>query len=229
MAYSNETLGGPLQVRRYLSDANVDWGQQLKTVKQYLDRKQDPECWFAYFPDGAVQPQDYGIHCHRLPTPSGWWWVKLPMEVPPRINGTVLISENDLDGVESGDGAVNPYAEFQKLKPVAVPQDGVYVYQGSVAVPLASAWVGVRHSAGFAHKGKLQQALTLAQQAVTLAPESACTQLQLADVLAEEKQWKSSREHYQLAQENLLHQRPDLEQEELGPRIQRGMDAEHSR
>lgn len=38
MAYGNEAWGGPLQVRRYLSDANVDWGQQLKTVKQYWIR-----------------------------------------------------------------------------------------------------------------------------------------------------------------------------------------------
>ena len=38
MAYGNEAWGGPLQVRRYLSDANVDWGQQLKTVRQYLDQ-----------------------------------------------------------------------------------------------------------------------------------------------------------------------------------------------
>ena len=229
MAYGNEAWGGPLQVRRYLSDANVDWGQQLKTVKQYLDQKHEPECWFAYFPDGAVKPQDYGVPCRRLPTPSGLWWFKLPMEVPPQINGTVLISESDLDGVESGDGALNPYAAFQKLKPVAILQDGVYVYQGSFAVPLASAWVDVRNSAEFAQKGDLQQALTLAQQAVALAPESARTQLQLAGVLAQEKQSGLARGHYQLARENLLHQRPDLEQEELGPQIERGLNATQTR
>ncbi len=229
MAYGNEAWGGPLEVRHYLSDANVDWGQQLKTVKQYLDQNHDPNCWFAYFPDGAVQPQDYGISCHRLPTPSGLWWFNLPMEVPSHINGTVLISESDLDGVESGDGAINPYADFQKLKPVTILQDGIYVYRGDFAVPLASAWVDVRHSADFVQKGDLQHALTLAQEAVLLAPGSARTQLQLADVLAQERQWASAREHYALAQQNLLHQRPDLEQDELGPQIQRGMDTVHAR
>ncbi len=224
MAYGNEAWGGPLQVRRYLSDANVDWGQQLKTVKQYLDQNHDSNCWFAYFPDGAVQPQDYGIHCHRLPTPSGLWWFHLPMEVPPQISGTVLISESDLEGVESGDGVLNPYAHFQTQKPVAILQDGIYVYQGSFSVPLASAWVDVRHSAELVQRGDLQQALTLAQQAATLAPESVRTQLQLADVLAQEKEWASAREHYRLAQENLLKHRPDLEQEELGPQIQHGIE-----
>ncbi len=225
MAYGNEAWGGPLQVRHYLSDANVDWGQQLKTVKAYLDQNHDPECWFAYFPDGAVQPQDYGIRCHRLPTPSGLRWFDLPMNVPPRIHGTVLISESDLDGVESGEGALNPYAEFQKLKPVAILQDGVYVYQGDFPVPLASAWVAVHHSAKCVQRGDLAEARTLAQQATALAPESARTQLQLATVLARQQQWVPAREHYQLARQNLLRQRPDLEEEELGPQIERGFNA----
>lgn len=223
MAYGNEAWGGPLQVRRYLSDANVDWGQQLKTVQQYLAQHHNPECWFAYFPDGAVQPQDYGIHCHRLPTPSGLWWFNLPMQVPPHISGTVLISESDLDGVESGDGALNPYEEFRKLKPVAILQDGVYVYQGDFAVPLASAWVDIRRSAESAATGSLEQAMTFARQAASLAPASARAQLQLADVLARQKQWSLAEQHYQLAQKNLMQNRPDLEQEELGPQIQLGL------
>lgn len=145
------------------------------------------------------------------------------MDVPAHITGTILLSESDLDGVESGDGTLNPYAQFQKLKPVAILQDGVYVYQGNFAVPLASAWVGVRHSADAARRGDLTQALALAQQATTLAPQSARTQLQFADVLAQAKQWDSAREHYRFAQQNLMTQRPDLEQEELGPQIQHGM------
>ena len=223
MAYGNEAWGGPLQVRRYLSDANVDWGQQLKSVKQYLDRNHDPQCWFAYFPDGAVQPQDYGVHCHRLPTPSGLWWFNLPMQVPPRISGTVLISESDLDGVESGDGSLNPYEAFQTLKPVAILQDGVYVYQGSFPVPLASAWVDAHRAAELMQSGQLQEALEVAQRAATLAPGSARIQLQLAEVLVQQKQWTAAREHYQDAQRNLANQRPDLQQEELGPVIERGL------
>ncbi len=132
MAYGNEAWGGPLRVRRYLSDSNVDWGQQLKTVKQYLDANHISNCWFAYFPDGAVEPQDYGVSCKRLPTQSGLWWFELPMNVPPVIEGTVLVSESDLDGVESGDGIVNPLDSFHSVKPVAVLQDGVYVYQGAL-------------------------------------------------------------------------------------------------
>ncbi len=223
MAYGNELWGGPLQVRNYLSDANVDWGQQLKTVKQYLDENHITNCWFAYFPDGAVQPQDYGIQCKRLPTPSGLWWLNLPMNVPPEIDGTVLISESDLDGVESGDGALNPYDSFHQQKPVAILQDGVYVYQGKFAVPLASAWVDIRRSQDLAKAGQTAEALQLAQQAVTLAPDSPRSQLQLADMLAAQQQWNEALAHYRIAQAKLQEQRPDLQAEELGPPIQAGL------
>jgi hypothetical protein len=223
MAYGNEGWGGPLQVRRYLSDSNVDWGQQLKTVKQYLDRNHITDCWFAYFPDGAVQPADYGIACKRLPTPSALWWLNLPMDVPPRIDGTILISESDLDGVESGDGALNPYDAFRSIPPVAILQGGVYVYRGSFPVPLASAWVAVHRSAELAHTGHLDQALQLAQQAATLAPDAPRVQLQLADVLAMQQQWPQAIEHYHLARQDLEHQRPDLQGEELAPAITSGL------
>ncbi|WP_233580939.1 glycosyltransferase family 39 protein [Acidipila sp. EB88] len=223
MAYGNEAWGGPLAVRRYLSDANVDWGQQLKTVREYLDRHHDPECWFAYFPDGAVQPQDYGISCHRLPTPSGLWWFGLPMQVPATIHGTVLISESVLDGVESGDGVLNPYEDFRGLKPDAILQDGVYVYRGTFAVPLAAAWVDVRQSGLLAQQGQLPEALQRAQEAAALAPASARTQLQLAEVLAQQQQWAVAGEHYRMARGNLRAQRPDLQQEELAPQIERGL------
>ena len=228
MAYGNEAWGGPLQVRRYLSDANVDWGQQLKTVKQYLDANHISNCWFAYFPDGAVQPQDYGIGCKRLPTPSGLWWFRLPMTVPPRIEGTVLISESDLDGVESGDGVLNPYEAFRHMQPVAILQDGVYVYRGKFAVPLASAWVDVRRSGELAHAGQTEQAMEVAEEAAKLAPDSPRVQLQLADVLALQQRWTEAADHYRMAKEELMQQRPDLQGEELGPPIARGLERAES-
>jgi hypothetical protein len=30
-----------------LTDSNADWGQQLKSVKQYLDQRGVNECWLV--------------------------------------------------------------------------------------------------------------------------------------------------------------------------------------
>jgi len=228
MAYGNEAWGGPSEVHRYLSDANVDWGQQLKSVKQYLDENHITNCWFAYFPDGAVEPSDYGVPCKRLPTGSSLWWFRLPMDVPPVIDGTVLISDSDLEGIESGDGPLNWFEPFRGLKPVATIQQGVYVYQGRFAVPLMSALVDVRKTDDLAKAGQPAAALAKAQEAVALAPDSAITQLNLADTLAAQEQWGEATEHYQRADELARTVRPELEEEDLIPRSKAGMELAQS-
>ena len=222
MAYGNEAWGGPSGVHHYLSDANIDWGQQLKTVKLYLDQNHIHDCWFAYFADGAVQPADYGIPCKRLPTGSSLWWFELPMNVPPVITGTVLISDSDLEGIESGDGPLNWFEPFRGLTPVSTIQHGVYVYQGTFAVPLMSALVNVRRSGELAKQGQPVAALAAARQAVALAPGSAITQLSLAGALAAQQQWSEALIHYQLAGDIARSIRPDL-QEDIPPQADAGI------
>ena len=210
MAYGNEAWGGPSEVHRYLSDANVDWGQQLKAVKQYLDDRQITDCWIAYFPDGAIEYSDYGVRCRRLPTANSIGWLHLPMEVPPVIEGTVLISDSDLAGIEFGDGALNPYEAFRQMKPVAVIQHGIDVYQGRFEVPLASALLDARRSRELAKAGRQEEATALAMQAVSLAAQ---------------EHWAQAFDHYKVADQLVRTVRPDLQEEELGPTIHAGLAA----
>jgi tetratricopeptide (TPR) repeat protein len=228
MAYGNEAWGGPTQVHRYLSDANTDWGQQLKSVKRYLDENHIKDCWFAYFPDGAVEPADYGVPCRRLPTGSSLYWFRLLMEVPPVIEGTVLVSDSDLEGTESGDGALNWFAPFREATPVATIQQGVYVYRGRFAVPLMSAVVDARASDDLAEADQMDAALTMAEQAVALAPDSATTQITLADRLAAKQRWREALGHYQRAGELARTVRPQLEDESYLPRSVAGVAAAES-
>ena len=223
MAYGNEAWGGPSQVHKYLSDANVDWGQQLKAVKHYLDKNHITNCWFAYFPDGVVEPSDYGVNCRRLPTANNISWMPLPMEVPPVIEGTVLISDSDLEGIEFGDGALNPYEAFRSLKPVAVIEDGVNVYQGRFAIPLASALVAVYHAEQLVKAGQVKAAMRLSAQAAALAPTSAITQLNLAKMLAAAGQSAEARQHYALAYKAVTMVKPELQPSYLLPAIKAGL------
>ena len=199
MAYGNEAWGGPSQVHRYLSDANTDWAQQLKGVKTYLDEGHISNCWFVYFADGAIEPPDYGIHCKRLPTTVSLWWLDLPMQVPPVIDGTVLISDSDLEGIEFGDGALNPYDSFRALKPTAVIQQGVYVYTGRFPVPLAAALVEAHEAQKLAGDGRLEEASEKASDAARLAPGSARVQAALGDVLAADGKHQEALSHYSTA------------------------------
>ncbi len=182
MAYANELWGGPSQTYKYLTDSNVDWAQQLKSTKQYLDGRAIKECWFAYFGQGVLEPHYYGIPCKPLPTADSLW-MNERIDVPPTIDGTVLVSAGVLSGFEFGPGALNPYRQFQQLRPVAVIDAGVFVFEGHFEIPLASALGHAQHAMVLLEEKKLSEALAEAQAAVALAPDSVTTQSALGDAL----------------------------------------------
>lgn len=224
MAYANEAWGGPDNVRKYLSDANSDWGQQLKDVKTYIDEHHITNCWFAYFVDGVVEPADYGINCKRLPTTETTLWMNLPMDVPPVITGTVFLSDSDLQGIEYGQGALNPYDSFHAIKPTAIIEHGLFVYDGIFQVPLASALDQTQKGLTALWAGRVDEALTHTQQAVALAPQSAATQAALGDVLAAKGQTAEARTHYEAALHNAETIEPSL-QAGLVPELQKKLAA----
>jgi hypothetical protein len=69
------------------------------------------------------------------------WWIPVSMSVPDEIEGPVLISDDELEGVDLPFGQANPYAQFKELKPSAVLDGGILVYDGHFDVHLASSLV----------------------------------------------------------------------------------------
>ena len=198
MAYSNELWGGPSQTYKYLTDSNVDWAQQLKSTKQYLDGRGIKECWFAYFGQGVLEPHYYGIPSKPLPTADSLW-MNERIDVPPTIDGTVLVSAGVLSGFEFGPGALNPYRQFQQLRPVAVIDDAVFVFEGHFEIPLASALGHAQHAMVLLEEKKLSEALAEAQAAVALAPDSVMAQSALGDALTALNRPDEARPAYQRA------------------------------
>ena len=196
--YSNELWGGPSQTHKYLTDSNSDWGQQLKSIKQYLDRRGVKECWFLYFAEGVAEPHYYGIPCKPLPTISTLW-LNVPIDVPNSIDGPVLISASNLSSVEFGPGLLDPYGQFKTLKPTAVIDDGVFVFDGKFDVPLVAAISKVQKAQNLAQSKQLNQALQEARAAVALAPEAIQTQLALGDILLQTGDAPQARACYEKA------------------------------
>ena len=129
MAYSNELWGGPSATYKYVTDSSTDWGQQLIGTKKYLDQRGVKECWFAYFVEPAIQFKSYGIPCKPIPTPDAGFF-GMQIDTPPTITGPVLISASDLTGYEYGSNVLNPYRDFQKLRPTAFIEQGIFVFDG---------------------------------------------------------------------------------------------------
>jgi Dolichyl-phosphate-mannose-protein mannosyltransferase len=195
LAYSNEVWGGPSNTYKWLSDSNVDWGQQLKATSRYLQQREIKNCWFAYFATPAADPGYYGIPCKPLTTIATMWLHPLP-DTPQQIDGTVLVSAGVLSGYELGPGEMNPYEQFQKLRPIAEIQDGVFVFDGDFNIPLAAALNHVGKVWHLAASGDLNGAVTEARTAVAIAPNSIRAQEILGDMLIATNHPKEARQAY---------------------------------
>jgi 4-amino-4-deoxy-L-arabinose transferase-like glycosyltransferase len=171
MPYANEAWGGAANAHNLLSDASVDWAQQLFQVKAWQDRHPGEECWFAYFANPEIQPETYGIHCHSLPT-LDLYWMGGTEKVPPVIDGTILLSAGDLSGCEWPAASLNPFDAFRNIQPAESIDHAVFVYRGHFDMHKAAALSRVELASGAAWHGDGARALPLAQEAVALDPSS---------------------------------------------------------
>ena len=136
LAYFNELVGGPDQGYHYLVDSNLDWGQDLKGLKQYMDQHGIPRVWLSYF--GQADPRYYGITYDYLPSydifhpqnvrPQVWLLDRAP---PP--HGTVAISATLLQGAYlpfSDPAKANGYfEEYRRMTPTAKVGYSIFIYQ----------------------------------------------------------------------------------------------------
>jgi hypothetical protein len=178
LAYANELFGGPSQSYRVVAGGNGDGGQSLKWVKTYLDRNRISDCWFDYV-SPFVDPAYYGIPCKPLPSESSQRGGTPPPPIPPTITGTVLISATEDAGRAWEPDALNPYAVFTHLQPVATPGNIVLAYRGTFRVDLLAALSHSLNCRMLLDHGMIPQAVAEAQQAASLAPFSAAMQATL--------------------------------------------------
>ncbi len=69
LAFFNALAGGPIGGQRILVDSNLDWGQDVKNLKAYLDARRIPEVSIRYF--GMAELEYYGIRHRELPPVPG--------------------------------------------------------------------------------------------------------------------------------------------------------------
>ncbi len=179
--YANLFWGGPDNVHRLLTDSNADWGQQLRRVKQYLDGRKVTDCWFAYIGEGETRMAAWGIPCKPLPNLDALMFSSWEV-VPETIDGSVLISADELSGYLTGPGPLNPFGDFQKLRPSANLDGGVLVYEGRFAVPRLSALTR-RLNIGEILSSDPQAAVIEAREIVALDPENADSWITLGRAL----------------------------------------------
>ena len=122
LAFFNQIIGGPSQGYRYLTDSNLDWGQDLKGLKAWMDRTQVSHINLAYF--GSADPGYYGINFTYLaPAP---FFAPADSVGAARLPGYVAVSATVLSGVYGDRSGF--YDSFANREPVARIGHSILVY-----------------------------------------------------------------------------------------------------
>jgi len=123
LAAFNIIVGGPAHGDEYLVDSNLDWGQDLKGLKRWMDRRGVSEINLSYF--GTADPAYYGIHCTYL---TGGPFYADSQVSAPQLPGYVAVSLTNLRGVYFNEETRRYYERLLDRKPVARIGHSIHVY-----------------------------------------------------------------------------------------------------
>jgi hypothetical protein len=123
LAYFNELVGGPSKGHLYLVDSSLDWGQDLKALKEWMTRNQVDRIQLAYF--GTADPAYYKIDAVYLP--GSVYHTEPRLEDVADSPPYVAVSETYLAGLYLD--RPERYERFRKREPVAVINYSIRVYK----------------------------------------------------------------------------------------------------
>jgi 4-amino-4-deoxy-L-arabinose transferase-like glycosyltransferase len=127
LAYFNGLVGGPRGGCYVLVDSNLDWGQDLKGLKSYMERNGIEKVKLGYF--GMSDPAYYGVAYELLPSyvVKGRPMCQAESQETLRLQGTVAVSATLLQGLYCpGD-----VYRVLRLQPTATIGYSIYVFRFS--------------------------------------------------------------------------------------------------
>lgn len=121
LTFFNQLVGGPPNGFKYLADSNLDWGQGLKGLGQWMNRNGVDHVNLAYF--GQADPVYY--HISSTPLPVGF---DEKPTTKPELPGYVAIGATVLSGVYLEPVWQLFYRPFHDRQPVADIGNSIRVY-----------------------------------------------------------------------------------------------------
>lgn len=122
LTYFNEYAGGAIGGRQHLIDSNLDWGQDLHLVKEYIEANQIEDVSLAYF--GTFAPAELGIE-YELPSAEtlepGWHFISVNY-VMGRPHA-VIDQQGEVRHLNFAE-----YAHYRQFEPVTCLGNSIDVY-----------------------------------------------------------------------------------------------------
>jgi len=125
--YFNLWAGGAENGMRYLSDSNLDWGQGLHALREYLDQNGVTKVSVFYFGNDNAWQQ---LREDRLEMKAAPWspeYAKGPVYEPEP--GLYAVSATFLTGQLFHEGYRDYFLRFRERKPLAIVGGSIYIYR----------------------------------------------------------------------------------------------------
>jgi hypothetical protein len=133
LAYFNELGGGPRNGWRYLGDSNLDWGQELKGLRAWMEERGVERVKLAYF--GTADVKYYVVSADRLPGYQPPPPAATVYEVRP--GDLVAVSATLLQGLYVDDEPMRGLmARLRERQPLAVIGHSLFVYRSDFTFTL---------------------------------------------------------------------------------------------
>ncbi len=121
IAYFNELAGGAENGYHWLVDSNLDWGQNLWELREWMQANSVDRIYYAHY--SPARPEVYGVQADLLP-PSPRAVPFTPWSPAP---GIYAIGATVLQGAYLPD--VNTYAWFRHQTPIARIGSALFIYK----------------------------------------------------------------------------------------------------
>ncbi len=119
LSYFNREVGGPANGYRLLLDSNVDWGQDLLRLRQWMAENEVAQVKLGWF--GTADPDYYGLNYSPLPGfprhPFYGLWTQPPFDPANPPPGIYAISATALWEMPLPEGQKHVYAWFRAREP----------------------------------------------------------------------------------------------------------------
>ncbi len=224
--YFNEIAGGPSNGYQWLVDSNLDWGQDIKRLKHFLDQQAMTNINLAYF--GPRRSTDYyGIGGRRV-TPGGargmhrgtlvisatdlmnpaWDWLRASHEPIARIGYTMFVYR--LEDPESGERweeilRTNPndvrahYNLGIVMERAGDAGNAITHYERAIQIKPDFAMAHYNLAATLERLGRVTEAIDQYEQVVRIEPDRAEARTSLGLVLAQTGRGEEAIAQYQQA------------------------------
>ena len=191
LAYFNELIGGPKNGHKALLDSNLDWGQDLKGLKKWMDENAVKKIQLFYF--GAAAPKYYGIDDFYSTDNLFGSAARGEIDLPEHL----AISANFLYGGELflPKDVAELLASYGLGQPVATLGYSILVYKLNRADPRVYENAAVLS----ARKGALERAQLLLERALQIDSTSANGYFQMGRVSAQRGEWEDAAENFRKA------------------------------